>query len=483
MGYIQQSATKKLYAYLTQKGREKIITGDTIDFQIKYFSLHDDDINYKIASKLITAATYNTLKSGFIPDITGDIDNCLPVISDAINLERNQLVGVIQVPQLGDLTATTVGTCSTDGKSFNITVSNLKGAKTQQPYWYVKTQVISFPTATATLQEAIVLSTLTSNNFTDFNAPKPFKATFNFSDTYLPRKADSYNYTVYLVDGASEIEIGKFTDINCSKRIFGLTTYAQAVTSDYLNDLILLDDVLYYGDNIVDNTPINKVGIAAFVIDNGNRRRDLNITDQDLTLSIFTNTPLLKYINHDQNCQYNTEPATLKTVGANVYINFNAQRTIESSNVTQTNGQNSESIRLNGIIIRTEAEGPNAWKSVVESSLVPTNLPQYVWYTGSFDMLHPTVEPFSNMGINGFQIQYMELAPKRNPNLPLLPCVGNITTCQDKITDGVYTLGFDGTPPTNFIAYPPQLGNQDYIPYPTGNDIIIEWGVFTNLPC
>ena len=49
MGYIQQSNTKKIYAYLTQLGKEKIISGDTIDFQVKYFSLHDEDINYIIA--------------------------------------------------------------------------------------------------------------------------------------------------------------------------------------------------------------------------------------------------------------------------------------------------------------------------------------------------------------------------------------------------------------------------------------------------
>lgn len=477
MGYIQQSATKKLYAYLTQKGREKIITGDTIDFQIKYFSLHDDDINYKIASKLITAATYNTLKSGFIPDITGDIDNCLPVISDAINLERNQLVGVIQVPQLGDLTATTVGTCSTDGKSFNITVSNLKGAKTQQPYWYVKTQIISFPTATATLQQAIVLSTLTSNNFTDFNAPKPFKATFNFSDTYLPRKADSYNYTVYLVDGASEIEIGKFTDINCSKRIYGWTTYQQDVTSDYPNGLTLLDNVLFYGDNYVDNTPIEKVGIAAFVIDNGNRRRDLNITDQDLTKDFFSNQALLVYLYSDSgSCK--TRPSSF-----NVNINFNAQRTIESNVVSAGNGQNSESVRINGIIIRPEAEGQDIWQNQVEDSLVPANItnnPTYVWYKGSFDLLHPTVEPFSNMGLNGFQIQYIEIAPKKDPSVPTVPIVTPGPQPIFKNTTAVYNLGYDGGSPIDFIVRPSELGNEYFLP---PRDIEINWPVFTNQPC
>jgi hypothetical protein len=90
MGYIQQSDTKKIYAYLTQLGKEKIISGDTIDFQIKYFSLHDDDINYGVASKT-SGLTYNIPKSGFIPNITGDNNLCLPNISDATFLKANIL--------------------------------------------------------------------------------------------------------------------------------------------------------------------------------------------------------------------------------------------------------------------------------------------------------------------------------------------------------------------------------------------------------
>jgi hypothetical protein len=93
MGYIQQSDVKKIYAYLTQLGKEKIISGDTIDFQVKYFSLHDDDINYIIASKL-SGTTYNIPKSGFIPNITGDDNICLPAISDATFLEKNKLFDI-----------------------------------------------------------------------------------------------------------------------------------------------------------------------------------------------------------------------------------------------------------------------------------------------------------------------------------------------------------------------------------------------------
>ena len=43
MGFIPQVSTKTLYAYLTPKGREYILEGDKVDFQIAYFSLHDDE--------------------------------------------------------------------------------------------------------------------------------------------------------------------------------------------------------------------------------------------------------------------------------------------------------------------------------------------------------------------------------------------------------------------------------------------------------
>jgi hypothetical protein len=77
MGFVNKSNNKKIYAYLTENGKVKILTGDTIDFQVKYFSLHDDDVNYYISSKKANNI-YNTLPSGFIPDITGDDNLCAP---------------------------------------------------------------------------------------------------------------------------------------------------------------------------------------------------------------------------------------------------------------------------------------------------------------------------------------------------------------------------------------------------------------------
>jgi hypothetical protein len=86
MGFIPQINTKTLYAYLTPKGREYILDGDKQDFQIAYFTLHDDDVNYFVSSNISAGTTYYTLPSGFVPDITGDADTCIKSIAEGTNV-------------------------------------------------------------------------------------------------------------------------------------------------------------------------------------------------------------------------------------------------------------------------------------------------------------------------------------------------------------------------------------------------------------
>jgi len=81
MGFIPQVSTKTLYAYLTPLGRQFILDGDKEDFQVAFFSLHDDDVNYFISSNISSSTSYYTLQSGFIPDITGDNDSCIKSIA------------------------------------------------------------------------------------------------------------------------------------------------------------------------------------------------------------------------------------------------------------------------------------------------------------------------------------------------------------------------------------------------------------------
>lgn len=116
MGFIPQINTKTLYAYLTPKGREYILEGDKQDFQIAYFTLHDDDVNYFISSNISAGTTskYLTLPSGFVPDITGDIDTCIKSIAEGTNINpMTSLSGSSIIdPSTNRLT---VGQIGTDG--------------------------------------------------------------------------------------------------------------------------------------------------------------------------------------------------------------------------------------------------------------------------------------------------------------------------------------------------------------------------------
>lgn len=107
MGFIPSSSTIQLYAYFTQYGREKIANSIRNDVRVTQFSLHDDDVNY-ILTKEIVNGTYNKLPTGFVPDLTGDIDTCIKSIANGINkeyLNKNLLTGTsmnrpINTPQI-----------------------------------------------------------------------------------------------------------------------------------------------------------------------------------------------------------------------------------------------------------------------------------------------------------------------------------------------------------------------------------------------
>lgn len=88
MAFIASSSTKTLYAYLTQKGREYVLTGNKAQFAITQFSLHDEDVNYEISKNLISSQ-YNKLPKGFVPDITGDNDDCINSIAAGIFTNSN----------------------------------------------------------------------------------------------------------------------------------------------------------------------------------------------------------------------------------------------------------------------------------------------------------------------------------------------------------------------------------------------------------
>jgi hypothetical protein len=82
MGFVPSSSTQTLYAYLTQTGRKNLVFSSSAAFQIKYFSLHDNDVNYKTAANIVNF-DFNNLPKGLVPDITGDNDECIKSISQA----------------------------------------------------------------------------------------------------------------------------------------------------------------------------------------------------------------------------------------------------------------------------------------------------------------------------------------------------------------------------------------------------------------
>jgi hypothetical protein len=88
MAFLPSSSTKTLYAYLTQKGREYVLSGNKAQFAITQFSLHDEDVNYQI-SKFLISSEYNKLPKGFVPDITGDNDDCINSIAAGIFTNSN----------------------------------------------------------------------------------------------------------------------------------------------------------------------------------------------------------------------------------------------------------------------------------------------------------------------------------------------------------------------------------------------------------
>jgi hypothetical protein len=116
MGFIPQINTKTLYAYLTPKGREYILDGNKEDFQVAYFTLHDDDVNYFVSSNISAGTTskYLTLPTGFVPDITGDADTCIKSIANGTNVD---LMSSLSGSTITDSTTTrlTVGRIGTDG--------------------------------------------------------------------------------------------------------------------------------------------------------------------------------------------------------------------------------------------------------------------------------------------------------------------------------------------------------------------------------
>lgn len=96
MGFVPSSSTIQLYAYFTEYARERIFNGDVPDFQVTQFSLHDEDVNYRITSNS-DGSTNQPLTSGFLPDYTGDNDICIKSNKSFVKLGKNTLTGTTAI--------------------------------------------------------------------------------------------------------------------------------------------------------------------------------------------------------------------------------------------------------------------------------------------------------------------------------------------------------------------------------------------------
>jgi hypothetical protein len=84
MGFVKQNINTVLSAFLTQKGREYMIKGSLEDFEVKYFSLSDPDVNYMIETNL---------ESGFVPDLSGSGQNLAGGVGQRYSLYGGDNVG------------------------------------------------------------------------------------------------------------------------------------------------------------------------------------------------------------------------------------------------------------------------------------------------------------------------------------------------------------------------------------------------------
>lgn len=460
MGFIQQSSDKKIYAYLTQLGKEKILNATSLDdFNIKFFSLHDDDINYKISSKQ-NGLNYNIPESGFIPNITGDDESCSPNISKSFKL-KNKLTGYIepQPPQPPDpdpepqpLGAKVIAYCELDDGNdpldpnlsdtikpffqtglFSIAIESPSGGTNEGYKWYVVREIISFPNSNSITP--IVLASAQSETFNysvdgngTGNAPQSFITTFYDGESYSndsikfpinsngnglikkwifsqpnndykQRIADAFNFLVYLEDSSGTKKlIQKFENINCSQRLFGIQIYRP-----YDNDTfpIKLRNYRNYPNlfNLNNSSNLNRIkSVVLFVLDKGNRRNDLNITSDDL---LYINT--LNYF------------IELREGNNTLIINYKIKNNEIEDNSGDPNNINYFLIKnrqlVNGEIIETSSlssslilnivnGGPNIFYDNASNDLykdTPPSSPPSNLSNIRFDPLQPKVSLFENL--------------------------------------------------------------------------------------
>ena len=448
MGFIQQSTTKKIYAYLTQFAKGKILDGNEEDFTVKYFSLHDNDVNYKISSNIVNNS-YNTLPSGFIPDITGDNQGCLFSIANGIQLE-NSLGGfqppidppepispwvVYGTPWNPSLNSKYYKTNETLLKFGNFIIEIAEGPLDFRTLydWFVVSEVTSETLIPSIQQGSSITSPLydfglDSNGYS--NSYQYFNATFSepLKDGKL-REVDAYNFKVYAKTKLTgDITLIKtFENINASQRKVGFIFYDQdlvyASASGNIRPILPDISINQYGKQPISitapapqggfNIYKDKYNVAFFIIDRGNKRSELSITPDDLPNNQFDNNK--KYVN-----LFITSDI-LTTEGSQNPPNQGYQPIqsdlIDSNRIFSNLILIDEQIAQQNYLPTNEIQWIDYAQSINQSAL--GNVTSYanpLNYKGPYGLLHPTVIPLrdSNSNVIANKIYFAQMQLQLN---------------------------------------------------------------------
>lgn len=212
MGFIPSSSTIQLYAYFTEYARDALIKGNKNVYEITQFSLHDEDINYQISKEIIGLTQnqkliYNTPKSGFIPDLTGDGDTCVKSNKSIISLEKNILKGSIQITS--ELTATVTQVCSSNNPDHvSVNVTNPQGGTGNGYQWRV---IPVYSNNNIIPNTDPVYQIFTTNQYLiNKNIGQPFEFITN-----NPSNNSIIKYQIYLKDNTSNERLIFTTNLEC----------------------------------------------------------------------------------------------------------------------------------------------------------------------------------------------------------------------------------------------------------------------------
>lgn len=201
MGFVNKNFT--LVTSLTQKGREYFLAKNKNKFNIKFFALSDSDTNYIIASSTTSPFVHNSLKLGYVPNLSGYNDSTIDCLRYIAN-------GIVQRYSVGGS-----DDCSVVSEFINPFTNELSCDKVQLPIIYPFTSTLTtdmvnslsllFPTGKDNFGNDVILFNEKDTDKTNFN----FNVFLGLSEdnvntTYIPYGLETYNF---LLDNLNDVVI------------------------------------------------------------------------------------------------------------------------------------------------------------------------------------------------------------------------------------------------------------------------------------